>query len=186
MQIGFYFDQTRCTGCCACIVACKDWHDISAGPASWIKVMAIERGKYPNPFLCYLLTLCWHCSNPVCVKACPVKAIIKRNEDGIITVDKESCIGGEECRFACLKTCPYDVPQFSAETNPKMQKCDFCLERWREGKKPICVEACPMRALDAGPLVELRAKYGNFQEAKGFTYYNRVQPSVVFRPKAKL
>jgi anaerobic dimethyl sulfoxide reductase subunit B (iron-sulfur subunit) len=32
MQVGFYFDQTRCIGCNACRVACKDWHDIAAGP----------------------------------------------------------------------------------------------------------------------------------------------------------
>ncbi len=24
MQLGFYFDQTRCTGCHTCVVACKD------------------------------------------------------------------------------------------------------------------------------------------------------------------
>jgi anaerobic dimethyl sulfoxide reductase subunit B (iron-sulfur subunit) len=38
MQLAFYFDQTRCTGCYTCVVACKDWHDIPAGPASWMLI----------------------------------------------------------------------------------------------------------------------------------------------------
>ncbi|OSB96938.1 4Fe-4S dicluster domain-containing protein, partial [Klebsiella pneumoniae] len=29
-----------------------------------------------------------------------------------------------------------------------MTKCDGCHERVAEGKKPICVESCPLRALD--------------------------------------
>ena len=37
-QIGLFFDQTRCTGCYACIVACKDWNDVPPGPASWMRV----------------------------------------------------------------------------------------------------------------------------------------------------
>lgn len=40
-QVGFYFDQTRCTGCYTCAVACKDWHDIDAGPVNWMQVHVI-------------------------------------------------------------------------------------------------------------------------------------------------
>ena len=42
MQLGFYFDQTRCINCFTCVVACKDWHDIPAGPASWLKVITSD------------------------------------------------------------------------------------------------------------------------------------------------
>ncbi|MFX1457608.1 MAG: 4Fe-4S dicluster domain-containing protein, partial [Promethearchaeota archaeon] len=37
-QMGFYFDQTRCTGCFTCSVACKDWNDIKAGPENWMRI----------------------------------------------------------------------------------------------------------------------------------------------------
>ena len=50
MQRGFYFDQTRCIGCFICCVACKDWHDIPAGPAHWLKVIPFEEGEFPQPF----------------------------------------------------------------------------------------------------------------------------------------
>jgi len=83
----------------------------------------------------------------------------------------------------CKDVCPYDVPEFGAEEKPKIQKCDLCLERWAEGKKPICVEACPMRALDAGSLDELKAKYGDIQDTEGFVYSEKAMPSVVFKPK---
>ena len=43
-QYGIYINQNRCTGCFACVVACKDWHDVPAGPASWIRVKTVEKG----------------------------------------------------------------------------------------------------------------------------------------------
>jgi anaerobic dimethyl sulfoxide reductase subunit B (iron-sulfur subunit) len=64
-----------------------------------------------------------------------------------------------------------------------MQKCDFCLDRWAQGKKPICVNACLTRALDAGPADELEEKYGNKKEAAGFTYVAEIAPSIIFKPK---
>ncbi len=182
MQIGFYFNQTRCTGCYTCVVACKDWHDIPAGPANWIRVSAMEKGEFPNLGLSYLFTSCWHCAHPACADVCPVKAITKREEDGIVVVDREACVGGEKCKYACRKVCRYHAPQFGAEANPKMRKCDLCLDRWGENKKPICVMACPMRALDAGPLPDLKARYGDVQEADGFVRVRRLLPSVVMKP----
>ena len=52
-QIGFYFDQTRCTGCYTCSVACKDWYDTDAGPENWMRIIPIEKGKFPNLSLAY-------------------------------------------------------------------------------------------------------------------------------------
>jgi anaerobic dimethyl sulfoxide reductase subunit B (iron-sulfur subunit) len=57
------------------------------------------------------------------------------------------------------------------------------MDRLTEGKKPICVEACPTWALDAGPLDELRAKYGDVKNAEGFVYSRDLAPSVTFKPK---
>jgi len=182
MQIGFYFDQSRCTGCFTCIVACKDWNDVPAGPASWRRLITIEKGKYPDLSVTFLSTACYHCEKPDCVSACPVSAITKREEDGVVVVKGEACLGKDNCNM-CLKACPYDIPQFGAEENAKMQKCNLCLERLAENKKPICVDACPMRALDAGPMQELRDKYGNAKEAEGFVYSKELIPSVVFKPK---
>jgi anaerobic dimethyl sulfoxide reductase subunit B (iron-sulfur subunit) len=163
MQTGFYFDQTRCTGCYTCVVACKDWHDVPAGPASWRRVVTIEEGKFPDVFVAWLATSCYH---------------------GIVVVDQAKCLGKDKCDL-CLQSCPYEAPQFGAEKNAKMQMCNLCFDRLKEGKKPICVAGCPMRALDAGPIDELRARYGDKTEAVVFTHSADLKPSVVFKPKRK-
>ena len=182
-QMGFYFDQTRCTGCYTCSVACKDWHDIDAGPVNWMQVRSIEDGRFPDLFVTYLALACYHCENPPCVLACPVDAITKRENDGIVVVDQGKCLGNRECQSLCLNACPWDTPQFGTEENAKMQKCDLCIERLENGKQTICVVACPMYALDVGILDNLKKKYGEAVEAEGFHYSERFKPSVTFKPK---
>jgi anaerobic dimethyl sulfoxide reductase subunit B (iron-sulfur subunit) len=184
-QMGFYFDQTRCTGCYTCAVACKDWHDIDAGPANWMRVRALESGTFPDLFVAYLASPCYHCGDPPCAGVCPADAITKTEPHGIVSVDREKCLGNRECDTLCRKACPWDAPQFGAEPAAKMQKCDFCRERRTEGRQTVCVEACPMFALDAGPLTDLQAKYGNEVEAEGFRYSERCKPSVTFKPKKR-
>ncbi len=184
MQLGFYFDQSRCIGCCTCVIACKDWHDVPAGPASWIRVLTLERGKYPYIIVDYMLATCYHCAEPLCVPACPIGAIEKRKEDGVVVVNREACLGGKSCQV-CRETCPYDTPQFRTGDNAKMEKCNLCLDRLAENKNPVCVDACPLRALDVGPLDQLRKKYGEVMETDGFVYSAETKPSIVFKLKMK-
>ncbi len=183
MQIGFYFDQSRCTGCYSCAIACKDWHDIKDDFVQWRRVIPLEKGTYPDVFLSYISLSCNHCEHPLCSDACPIGAIKKREEDGIMVVDRERCQGKDMCEMFCKKACPYGIPQFGDEENAKMQMCTLCLDRLLEGKKPICVDACPMRALDAGPLDDLKKKYGNRKEVEGFAYSAEANPSIIFKKR---
>lgn len=182
-QLGFYFDQTRCTGCYTCVVSCKDWNDIDDGPINWMRVISIEYGTFPDLFAAYLAAPCYHCSNPPCVLACPEDAILKRETDGIVYVDQTKCVGKDQCKYPCLKACPWNAPQFGPEENSTMQKCDFCMDRIEVGQQPVCVEACPMFALDIGPMDSLKRKYGDTVEAEGFRYSKRFKPSIMFKPK---
>ena len=77
----------------------------------------------------------------------------------------------------CLNACPWKAPQFGPEDNAKMQKCDLCLDRLEQGKAPICVEACPMYALDAGPIEDLQKKYGGTSDDEKF------KPSLLLKKK---
>ena len=180
--MGFYFDQTRCIGCYACSVSCKDWHNVDPGPAHWRKVITLEEGKFPDVQVAFLSSACYHCASPACVTACPAEAIRKRERDGIVVVDREKCLGKDDCG-ACREACPYEAPQFGAEENAKMQKCDLCLDRIGKGEKPVCVAACRTRALAAGPMDELEAKFGGGKEAPGMTHSPRVKPSAIFKRK---
>jgi len=182
-QMGFYFDQTRCTGCYACVIACKDWYDLSDPAVSCLRIQTIEKGKFPSPFLAHLFVPCYHCENPPCVVVCPAGAIEKRESDGLVVVDGAKCQGKTKCGSLCLGSCPWGAPQFGVESDAKMQKCDFCSDKLERGEKPICIAACPMYALDAGTLDELRARYGDSKSAAGFIYPPGLKPSVVFKAK---
>jgi len=184
-QMGIFFDQTRCTGCYTCVVACKDWHDIDAGPVNLMRVTPIELGTYPNLFAAYLASACYHCENPPCIQACLEDAISKREAAGIVVLDQEKCVGNGDCPEKCRKACPWDAPQFGPEPDAHMQKCDLCLERLDRGQQTICIEACPMFALDVGPMDELRKKYGEQTGAEGFKQFKHFRPSAVFKPKKK-
>ncbi len=183
MQIGFYFDQQRCTGCYACTVACRDWHDVSDTSVIWRRVVAHESGIYPVLQLSYMSISCLHCADPPCAEACPADAIYKREQDGVVLVDRSACLGKDSCGRFCSDACPYDIPQFGSEPDAKMQKCTLCVERLENGQKPVCVEACPMRALDAGPVEDLVRKYGCGRDAPGFFFSADAGPSLIIRPR---
>ena len=105
-QLGFYVDQTRCTGCYTCAVTCKDWHDVPAGPAKWLRVSTIEKGEFPNVNASFMVSLCYQCLEPACVDACLKGAIRKREEDGIVVVDRDKCMGWNNCDRPSSYKCP--------------------------------------------------------------------------------
>lgn len=151
-----FVDTFRCVGCNACETACKVENNISPGP-KWIQVMEVEMKTGDECKVNWKPMACMHCGVPSCVKACPTKAIKKRDEDGIVLVTKELCIGCMEC----LRACPFGAPQFGEDK--KMQKCTLCIHRTSRGGIPACVENCPSEAMYYGNLQELsqlmRKKY---------------------------
>lgn len=97
-------------------------------------------GTYPNNYHFYLPRLCNHCTKPACLEACPVRAIYKREQDGIVLVDQDKCQGFRQCNSAC----PYDKVYFNYVTG-KSQKCIFCFPRVEQGVAPACARQCPGR-----------------------------------------
>lgn len=126
-------------------------------------VYATEYGTWPQVDVSFWTVSCAHCDNPACVAVCPVGHLFKEPEHGIVMTDKNHpCIG---CTL-CAEACPFGAPQYYDDPRnheegekPKMKKCDLCVDRIGQGDKPACVAGCRMRALDAGPIEELRQKY---------------------------
>ena len=110
MQLGFYFDKSRCVKCLACEAACKDENDVGIGPR-WIRVTDTITGTWPNVARTFMVTLCMQCEKPPCIDACPTGAITKNADNGIVLVNKEKCIS---CKM-CLQACPFGVPQFGED-----------------------------------------------------------------------
>jgi anaerobic dimethyl sulfoxide reductase subunit B (iron-sulfur subunit) len=183
-QLAFYVDIENCVGCKACQIACKDKNDLPEG-TRWRRVFQYEGGEWveqdhemvPSDVFAYFVSsACMHCSNPVCLQVCPAAAISKR-DDGIVLIDQDKCIG---CRY-CSWACPYGAPQF-IEALGIMSKCNMCFDLVDKGEKPACVQACPYRAMDFGPLDELQQKYGNFNAPAPLPDPSITSPSVVYNP----
>ena len=152
-QYGFYVDTSRCIKCWACQVACKQWNGIPAGTTARRTVAEVSEGEFPEANRTFVSTACNHCESPACVENCPVGAITKRGEDGLVAVDREACIGCQTCASAC----PFGVPQYRPEDG-KMDKCDGCVGCGKTPEdEPHCVATCPTRALHFGPLAEMGA-----------------------------
>lgn len=100
-------------------------------------------------FAYHISLACNHCNSPACTHACPTGAMHK-DDLGLVWPDATKCIG---CGY-CTMACPYHAPVIDQEAK-KSSKCDGCRTRIAEGKKPICVEACPLRALDFAETNEL-------------------------------
>jgi len=179
MSKGVLYDATKCIGCRACQVACKQWNECRACQVAckqWNELPAektTNSGTYENPprMSAYTFTKinfteveyngefkwvfnkqqCMHCQEPGCAEACIVGALVK-TEEGPVTYDDGKCIG---CRY-CMVACPFGIPTFEWDKPlPWIRKCTFCADRQAAGLKPACVTTCPTGALKFGERDEL-------------------------------
>ncbi len=189
-QYAFYFDSTKCTGCKTCQVVCKENHKLAVDNL-WRRVYQYEGGSWTydeatewyqaqDVFGYHISVACNHCTAPACVANCPTSAIEKDGETGIVTINAEACIGCKTCTTAC----PYSAPTFVEETGV-VSKCDMCSSRLAEDKRPLCVSACPMRALDFGPAEELIARYGEGDVEIAPLPQNTTAPNLILNPHPK-
>ena len=163
---GMLVDTARCDdGCTDCVTACNEEHGLTgfdrpATDAQWIRKLTIKDNStgYEKSFP----VMCQHCKNPPCVDVCPTGASFRR-ADGIVLVDKHTCIG---CRY-CMMACPYKARSFIHETlsdqlphaprgKGTVESCTFCVHKLDRGENTTaCVQACERaghRALIFGDL----------------------------------
>ncbi|MFC1664799.1 sulfate reduction electron transfer complex DsrMKJOP subunit DsrO [Pseudomonadota bacterium] len=149
---GMLIDTSKCaTDCDACVTACNEEHGLTEtgrpqSDAQWIR--KIDRRDKSTQMVSSLPMMCQHCEDPPCVDVCPTGASFKR-ADGVVLVDKHTCIG---CRY-CMMACPYKArsfvhealkPQVSYSPRGKgtVESCTFCVHRIDNAGTPACVESC--------------------------------------------
>ena len=151
---GLLVDLAKCPpGCDACVSACAGENGLKRSDAhesQWIRKVSVRDPK--TGVRHEVPVMCQHCAKPACVDVCPTGASFKR-ADGIVLVDRHTCIG---CRY-CMMACPYkarsfvhapvedqrpDVPRGSGT----VEACSLCVHRIDAGRIPACVEACAARA----------------------------------------
>lgn len=172
MRYGMVIDLKRCIGCHGCQIFCRAEHATPAGML-WSRVLFYETGEYPRGRKMPLPVQCRHCATPACVDVCPTGASAQRT-DGIVTIDGAKCTGCLNCLLVCPSgarhsyndpACPDQGEYFPGQgltpfekagagrqTVAGVGKCDFCLSRIEQGRKPACVANCMTKARHFGDL----------------------------------
>lgn len=139
-------DLNQCTGCMSCEVACKQENGVALGQY-WNKVLRVGQGSTTKDFKQYWVpSMCQQCQDAPCVQVCPTGASY-RNEDNVVLINKEDCIG---CRY-CQMACPYGVRSWNEELKV-MEKCTLCNHLTAAGDVPACVKACSSKCRYYGDL----------------------------------
>jgi Fe-S-cluster-containing dehydrogenase component len=173
-QWAMVIDLDRCTGCEACVVACRVENNIpTVGPEeaakgrsiNWIRIERYLEGEYPDVRAKFMPVLCQHCEEAPCEPVCPVYATYHTDE-GLNAQVYNRCVG---TRY-CANNCPYTVrffnffdpvwdaplekalnPEMSVRTRGVMEKCTFCIQRIRKGEDKAKDEGREVRDGDVVP-----------------------------------
>ncbi len=161
---GMVIDLDKCTGCGACVAACKTENNVPVTTPQlsresrsmfWMELVKFVEGEeYPNIRIRYIPRPCFHCDNPPCTRVCPVRATYRADE-GFIAQIYARCIG---CRY-CMAACPYTVkvfnwyepiwsderqrcvnPDVSMRRKGVVEKCTFCYHRLQVAKDQVRAE----------------------------------------------
>ncbi len=189
-KLGLVIDLDTCVGCHACVIACKEWNTGGYGNA-----LSDQQPYGANPsgsFLNRIHTFevvpedgqvidqstearvvhfpksCLHCEDAPCVTVCPTGASYKRQEDGIVLVDENKCMGCGLCAWSCA----YGAREMDLAAGV-MKKCTLCVDRIYNDslleidRIPSCVRTCPAGARHFGDLGDPNSDISKLVEERG-------------------
>jgi len=182
-KLGLVIDLYICVGCHACAVNCKEWNTgghsapltdtdpYGADPSGvWFNrvhtfEVVAETGASRTV---HFPKSCLHCDDAPCVTVCPTGASYKRESDGIVLVNADTCIGCKLCSWAC----PYGAREYDEDAGV-MKKCTMCVDRIYneslpvDARVPACVSTCPVGARSFGDLGDPESDVSRLAQARG-------------------
>lgn len=183
-KLGLVIDLDICVGCHACAVNCKEWNTgghsapltdrdpYGADPQGvWfnrIHTFEAVNDETGESRTVHFPKSCLHCDDAPCVTVCPTGASYKREEDGIVLVNADVCIGCKLCSWAC----PYGAREYDSSEGV-MKKCTLCVDRIynenipEETRAPACVTTCPAGARHFGDLNDPESDVSKIVKARG-------------------
>ena len=182
-KLGLVIDLDICVGCHACAVNCKEWNTsghsapltdknpYGGDPAGvWFnRIHTFEvRDEDSAGRTVHFPKSCLHCEAAPCVTVCPTGASYKREEDGIVLVNADTCIGCKLCSWAC----PYGAREYD-DSAGVMKKCTLCVDKIYnetlrpESRVPACVSTCPAGARHFGDLGDPDSEVSKLSAARG-------------------
>jgi Fe-S-cluster-containing dehydrogenase component len=181
-KLGLLIDLDICVGCHGCVTSCKEWNSTddmlplsdfdsygdSPDGVFLNRVHGYEVNDGMTAQTVHFPRSCLHCEQPECVSVCPTGASYKRQEDGIVLVNPETCIGCKLCSWAC----PYGAREYD-HNQGIMKKCTLCVDRIyneelaEEDRKPACVLACPTSARLFGDFSDPHSEVSILSQERG-------------------
>ena len=144
-EVAMLFDSSKCTACKGCQIACKQWNVL-------FSPLGLNENKFTGSYQApmdlngsnrLIMTFkekrteskvrpvewafgrrsCFHCTEAGCAMVCPTGAL-KIQPNGVVSVNKDICIGCQYCQMAC----PFDVPRYYGvgDDTAKIDKCTMC------------------------------------------------------------
>ena len=161
-------DTSKCIGCRACQVACKQWNQLPAEETeftgyyenpvrftanSWTRLVFRESEDEAGKLKWHFAKKgCMHCTEAACEMVCPAGAI-SHTAQGAVVINERKCIG---CNY-CVASCTFQVMAFNQKDNVA-QKCTMCYSRQEIGAEPACAKTCPTGAISFGTRSEMLTK----------------------------
>lgn len=173
-QLGFLVHVEKCLGCRSCEFSCKNEHGYD--DTFRRKIHDVPGVVTAGHSFHHFSMACNHCQNPACLAVCP-ECCIKKKPNGIVLIDQSKCSGCGKCVTAC----PFDAIAINPIT-AKADKCNMCYERQMNNKLPICVSACPVKALEIIDILD--PSNANYEKAvHGFEMKKVTNPSIRFQTR---
>ena len=175
-----FIDTSKCIGCKACQVACKQWHslpaeettftgsytnppDVSGNTLTFVKFRSLK--TWQNFTSCCSRRQCMHCNQAECQSN--VRRELEKQERVLLFLTTIALLANlrglglpagatdEEIIARYIELCPYRIPRF---TKPEFVKCDFCFNRFRAATAVRIIPLTGMATLL--PPVNLRVRQG--------------------------